>query len=127
MFRKFMLYSSKASYELPLPAKPVSTIPADVLKRCFGKQKPSNPHSQRLLVASAKEAKLDGKSGKGKGSGKGTRKGKGSTKGKKVQPKKVKAKAKAEPKNTTTYSASKAKYIEEFLVSNICKQNWFNF
>ena len=74
-------------------------------------------------MAAAKEAKLDGKSAKGSGKGNGKA---NNSKGKKTQPKKVKAKAKAEPKDkeTTNYSASKAKYIEEFLVSNICKQNW---
>ena len=113
--------TSEAPFELPLPKDPVSEIPSEVLKRCFGKQKPSNPHKQRLLVAAAKEAKLDGKS-----AGKGSGKGKGKGKGKKVPPKKVKVKAKAEPKQITDYSASKAKYIEEFLVSKICKRNWFH-
>ena len=53
------------------PKEPISGIPGEVLKRCFGKQTPCTPHAQRLLVAATKEAKAE-KKGQGKGkSGKG--------------------------------------------------------
>lgn len=52
-------------------------VPSEVLKRCYGKQAPITPHSQRLLVAATKEAKAEAK-GHGKGNGKGKGKGKGS-------------------------------------------------
>ena len=39
------------------PAGQVSSVPASVQNRIFGKQTPINPHAQRLLVAASKPAK----------------------------------------------------------------------
>ena len=102
-------HNPKAPFEVVPPKDPVSGISGLVLKRCLGKQTPSNPHGQRLLVAAAKDAGKGKAKGGGKGSGKGKKKTdkKGSVK---------RDKAEVAPKKVTDYSAAKTKFIEEFLV-----------
>ena len=90
----------KAPFEIA-PREPVSGIPGEVLKRCFGKQAPCTPRAQRLLVAATKEAKVEQKQNKGKGKGKG--KGGGDSK---KQPKTAK-------KTCDTAGASDVKGIGE--------------
>lgn len=87
-------------------ATPQSSIPAVVLTRVFGKQKPITPHAQRLLVAARKEARAPkpktSSEGKGKGRGKGRGKGKAS-----------KARG-AKPK--TPYSLAKDEFMNKLLL-----------
>lgn len=100
-------------------------VPSEVLKRCYGKQAPITPHSQRLLVAATKEAKAEAK-GHGKGNGKGKGKGKGSKpkippkrslkEKKAANPKKKSQKPVGEPKPKTPYAEAKAKFFETFRV-----------
>ena len=94
----------------------MTEIPVEVAKRCYGKQTPITPHSQRLLVAAAKEAKVE------KGS-------KGAGKGKPKAGTKPKAKPKSKPqerdtgsdgKKKSAYAQEKDKYIGEFLGTKIC-------
>lgn len=117
-------YNSKDAFEVTPPNHPVSGINGDVMKRCWGKQTPSNPHGQRLLVASAKEAEKGKAKGGGKGKGKGCKGPQKKTD--KTGPAK-KVKADAAPKKPTEYSAAKAKFIEEFLVWIISFSNMFTF
>lgn len=84
---------------------PVSGIPAEVTHRCTGKQAPIAPHAQRLLVASTKAAKTQGKGAKGKPKAKGKSKAK---------PKKGKGASNAQ-KNPSAYAQAKAAYMLELL------------
>lgn len=88
-------------------ATPQSSIPVQVLKRVFGKQKPVTPHAQRLLVAARKEVRAPkpkaSSGGKGKGRGKGRGKGKAS-----------KAHG-AKPK--TPYALAKDEYMKKLLLA----------
>jgi len=114
------IFVSKASFNLK-PREPVSEIPPAILKRCFGKQAPVVPHSQRLLAAATKEAK-----GPGNGKAEGTDKGKTAKKAKTKQtkprekktskPKTKTEKKAAEPKRKTPYAEAKDLFINKFQV-----------
>lgn len=94
----------------------MSEIPVEVAKRCFGKQTPITPHSQRLLVASAKEAKVEkGSKGAGKGKPKATAKPKAKQKSKQQE-----KDTGSDEKKKSAYAQEKEKYIGEFLGTKIC-------
>ena len=95
-------------------AKPVSTIPVQVLKRCFGKQKPVVPHCQRLLVAARKEVRAPKAKAKAKASAKGRGRGKG--KGGKAS---GRGKGKPKPeveKEKSAYAVAKAEFMRKLLL-----------
>ena len=111
---------AKAPFDIPVK-EPVTEIPPEVLKRCYGKQNAITPHCQRLIVAAAKEAKVEkGSKGKGKGKPK-TEKGPPKAKAKakaKGKPKEADPAVSSDPKQKSVYAQEKAKYVEELLVSN---------
>ena len=93
-------------------AKPVSTIPVQVLKRCFGKQKPVVPHCQRLLVAARKEVRAPKAKAKASAKGRGRGKGKGGNAS-------GRGKGKPKPeveKEKSAYAVAKAEIVRKLLL-----------
>eukprot|EP00435_Cladocopium_sp_Y103_P074150 s436_g47.t1 len=114
--KSYNMNCDKAPFNLE-EREPVSDVPSQILKRCFGKQTPVVPHSQRLLTAAAKDAKAEGK-GKGTGKGKSDKpKAKKPSKPKsKTSKKKTEKKTPAEPKKKTPYAEAKDAFIDKFRV-----------
>lgn len=86
----FPAYQFEVAFNLAATESQTS-IPLEVMTRCYGKQTPIAPHAQRALLASQKEAKLEKGKGKGKGEG---------TDDSKSKPKTDNGKAKGKPKTT---------------------------
>ena len=105
------LVESEAPFNLDMQA-PLSRVPADVLKRCCGKQAPIAPHRQRLLIAASKEATLEDTKKNGKGN---NQKPKAAPKPKKVKQDPPKASGEAASKNKTPYTEAKTIFINKFL------------
>lgn len=113
IFRNFTPVSHWCQEPFDLDVKgAVSGIPAQVLTRCYGKQAPVTPHRQRLLVASAKEAKAEGNKGNGKGKGKPKGSGKPKSKAKAKAAKKS-GKEVTKPKSKTPYAEAKESFLHK--------------
>ena len=92
--------------------------------RVVGKQTPVAPHSQRLLVAALKEAKMNGTGGDGgdnkrcKAKAKPKAKAKGKTNSKKTTPAPKAAAEQKVPREKTPYGLAKDAFMLKLLVSN---------
>ena len=110
---------SEAAFHLEVKV-PSTTVPTDVIKRCYGKQTPIAPHKQRLLVASSKDATIENAKEKPQKAKKTTTKskgkGKGDAKSKKVTPpKSAPPDGEVAPKSKTPYAEAKSVFINKFL------------
>lgn len=125
-------YQFEAPFSLAAAGSETS-IPQAVMTRCYGKQTPIAPHSQRALLAAQKDAKLELK-GKGKGKGEETDTSKSKPKKNKTKDTKKKGDSKSKPatgasgvhgpedepreaKPMTEYSKAKLRFMDEFLNS----------
>ena len=122
--------NTEAPFNVELNKDVALGVPPAVLQRCVGKQTPVTPHAQRLLVASMKEAKADGKGSKDptkpKAKAKGTPKPKAKSKSEKPDKVAKASKPKAEKtektekteRKKTPYGLAKDAYMLKFLGSN---------
>lgn len=124
--RWYTLGLAKASFNLELNEVTGSSIPAEVLRRCTGKQSPAAPHRQRLLVASAKAAKAEKGDPNNNGKTKPSSKNSGgnhpeSEVAEKAEPKKRSKRPTEDdkPKEKTPYAIAKESFMEKSLGSSI--------